>query len=47
MSLLVPVFTAAQKRGASGLSRPKVMLRDSRSARISVTMWAAAGSSTR
>ena len=32
MSRLVPVFTALQKRVASGLSRPNVALRASRSA---------------
>src|SRR5688572_15021274 len=41
MSLLVPVFTAVQKRVASGLSRLKVRLRLSRSERISDTMKAA------
>src|SRR5512147_152257 len=35
MSLLVPVFTAVQKRVAKGFSRPKVALRASRSDRIS------------
>ena len=43
MSLLVPVFTALQKRVASGLSSPKVTLRLSRSARMSETTNAAAG----
>ena len=35
ISLLVPVLTAVQKRVASGLSRPKVVLRASLSDRMS------------
>src|SRR5687767_15697888 len=41
MSLLVPVFTAVQKRVASGLSRLNVRLRLSRSESMSDTMKAA------
>jgi len=41
MSLLVPVLTAAQKRVASGFSRPKVALRASRSERMAETITAA------
>ena len=42
MSLLVPVFTAVQKRVASGLSSPKVGLRLSRSERMLAMTNAAA-----
>lgn len=44
MSLLVPVFTALQKRVANTLSVPKVRARASGSARMSVTMKAARAS---
>ena len=43
MSLLVPVFTAVQKRVASSESVPKVRARALGSARMSVTMKAAGG----
>ena len=46
MSLLVPVFTALQPRVASGFSSPKLVPRAPRSARMSVTIQAAPGSST-
>jgi hypothetical protein len=45
MSLLVPVFTAVQKRVASTLSVPKVRARALGSLRMSPTMKAARGSS--
>jgi hypothetical protein len=45
MSLLVPVFTAVQKRVASTLSVPKVRARALGSDRMSPTMKAARGSS--
>ncbi len=44
MSLLVPVFTAAQKRVARRLSVPKVRARALVSLRMSPTMKAARGS---
>src|SRR5262245_40688440 len=47
MSLLVPVLTALQNGVPSGLSRPKVAIRASRSARILVTRKAAGDESTR
>lgn len=46
MSLLVPVFTALQKRVERMLSRPKVRVRALGSDRMSPTMKAARGSST-
>ncbi|MNX49963.1 hypothetical protein D3C86_805780 [compost metagenome] len=45
MSLLVPVFTAVQKRVDRMLSRPKVRVRAFGSERMSLTMKAARGSS--
>ena len=45
MSLLVPVFTAVQKRVVSTLSVPKVRARASGSAKMSPTMNAARASS--
>jgi hypothetical protein len=45
MSLLVPVFTADQKRVARMESSPKVRARALRSARMSPAMKAARGSS--
>ncbi|KGD33935.1 hypothetical protein DP42_6546 [Burkholderia pseudomallei] len=47
MSLLVPVLTAEKKRVASGLSKPNVRTRALLSARMSVTMYAAASLNTR
>ena len=47
MSLLVPVFTAAQLRVASTLSVPKVRARASGSARMSPTIQAAPSSTAR
>jgi hypothetical protein len=47
MSLLVPVFTAVQKRVDKGFSRPKVALRASRSDRISETRKVASLENTR
>ena len=46
MSLLVPVFTAAQCRDASGFSSPKVTLLASASESMLATIHEAAGSST-
>ena len=44
MSLLVPVFTAVQKRVVRMLSVPEMTARASGSARMAVTMKAASGS---
>ncbi|MDT4890661.1 hypothetical protein FQZ97_1275400 [compost metagenome] len=46
MSLLVPVFTAVQKRVERMLSRPKVRVRAFGSERMSLMMKAARGSSS-